>query len=1024
MRSVLLPPRFLVGCGLALLIQCARVEAAEPLSSWVVKITPVYSNGALDRVEIRYQGWNQPFVLKSGQVGGQTYRPMIQVDPSGDQAWLGLDGDLAWEGRCSVAGQWLVIDADRSGPGLDTANLRYNLRTRRVFITSGDSELVIDLNDGGLSGSTRLAGACKNLRDHYLNQGNVPFRVTVSDGAEHRGVVWVFPDLVSVGVGPSDKGWFSESVPWPASENAGSLAECVGVSANSGSASGRGAGSGSVRDERRVADLSAPAESPPEAEGDFGEATFKPVCLVPAPSVRPVPLSAWPGKELPRLPECVITSDDSQAGGTVMDKVCRYWCLQGRWVSQLHEVVSKAAGESGVPGPEERAVEETVGAVGRSCDWITGGTSATDRGMEMGRFLDALRRLDERQGLLVGECRRAMERARGLSQQVSNMAEAVATYRDLPIGSGLNDEVWYLLTDVAAQAGPLPTRRELGVLIAQRMLCRLRADLLAEMWTRQHALHAVAGGSDPEHSQNRLRLEPDRQWLVPERLDAASDRTVAMLASAIYTDAPAMATFRQHMSRRIPDGLSAAPAEVARVVEDLAGGDIAAPSGLEQLLIACRAIRQERVGLLSEAGVKAAALRRLTEQAGHRLEDAIRQRSRSVADLEKVRNDRRLAIAGQTRQVADLVRWVCWTYADQIFGRPDLTPRQRKALVLSTAAWWVRQWGMDLCWVAVDFDIDIRRQDKAYAWGVRSLRVRLLDQPDPEALAEERMARTPPAQEFPLGPMQLSDGRVAYVRTAMELGAPILTAGGDSSGRLGKAGPDLDARLILPQRDRGSTTTRPSVAAQTSARSSRVGPPSRDTAEAIGPPPMVRKTPAAPAAPSVRELAETAEHIDPPVQGDELTIPVMLRADEIRPPRRLSVRPGQLVTLMGMVRFDRPAKRPVRVCVDLKAGDPAAEALDMILSPPARGSGKPTMADLPSGRWLRRTIQWDSMVEPSESFTLQFRAPAGAKWNRLTMAIVLAWDVDGRTVGLAEQTYVFHSVEPLRAGGLLASDTE
>ncbi len=1036
-----------MGAGAALssssgsLPSSAAVGTTPSMPPWVVKATPVHGNTGT-RIEIRYRHHSQPFVVRDRAAREVLIRPTIRVASTGGQAWLGLDADLAWEGRCSAAGGWLVIDADRSGPGLATANLRYNLRTRRLVLSSGSAEVHIDLTNGSVKGPAAMVGPCRNLRDHFLSHGNQPFCVKVSDRAGCSGVVWIFDDLASVAVGPAEEPWFTPDDPWPAD-----------LSTTSWPASDS-PGTPSTRETTP----SLPLLEPPRPvvhrrdRGDqawaFGRQSFSPVRSVAASSARPTRLSSWPGKALPSRPMPGL------AGNDAVQTVHRLEALGSRWRGQAERIrfvvdaLDRTRAGLGLAVLDEESVNACAESIARACGFNDAHLTAVADGIvhdlvaRPGVLNGRLRRLEQAIHKAMVEALRSVQTARGLTLRAADLAEAERNCNRLTIGTSLNDEVLCLFMDLATRTGPMPPRRRLMALVAERMLGRARDDALARLWNHVDLLATGTVEAGLDQPWGRMPMVTNGRGVDGLNLDASADSALAALASAIYEDPLTARHFQRHLARRFPNRLAITPAGVAALVEELALAGVAVPTGLEQLLAMCGSPRQERRAVLGEAGVKARASWLLIDRVGKLIDQAVKRCSDRLAAARRDEPAYRSAYTRQQAEVLGLVRWVCETYADQIFGRVDLTPRQRKHLILSTAAWWVRQWRMDLCWVPVTLEVEVQRRDDRYSWRVHDVRIHLLDQPDPEAVAEERMACTPPPRAFPIGRMRLATGRVIEPRTLADIEAledrPPVATGGPSSGPgsavqdkaadgvASQVGPALSTR---DRRPRMIVPESPQVILASTEVPEPVGPtPFAGAASAAAGQPVdagaaARSAPTRPeASPIHRVEAIQVPEPELPVPGDEMSLPVTLRPGPATRPRHLAVHADQLVRLMGVLHFGDASARPVCVWVDLHADDPGASGLAVTTSPQAADQGRAALVELASGRWVRRAIRWPDRTSGSGQFLVTFRAPAPTRQPQtLTMMLSLAWDKTDRPEGLAEQTYVFHLLDRPGRGKQMAA---
>jgi len=1024
--------------GIALSVLCAPSDAAQPLPPppWVVKITPIYSGG-LTRIEIQYTHREKPFSIRAGGGGGILIRPTIQVSSAGDLARFGLDGKLSWDGMCSVSGQWLVVDADCSGPGLATANLRYNLRTRRLIVSSGDAQMSVDLNDGNVSGAEALTAGCRNLRDYFLSRNNQPFSIRVSDRPGCSGTIWFFSDMASVAIGPADVPWFNATASSPAKPQPIAWPDRPPIRTPPFRLEDPrvGARSAAVMETRREA-----SDNPPRS---FGDPTLRPYKLAAAVALRPKPLTSWPGKGLPPRAVAEVCEDEIESGDRLIMGICRYWCRQTQWVRHVAETVQAIAETQGCGPQDEKRVNEHVEKIAQTAGFnphqilaassIGVGTVAFDVPFEtrsgLETFHERLRRLADAIETTLISVDRSIRTVRALSGQAADLAESERNFQSLNIGTSTRDSVLCLLMDLAAEPGPLPDRRRLAALVAQRLLGEAREDVLARLWGRRDLLETLQTKSGLRQPWGQMPLAGDATLTGELRLDAAADQAVAMLAAAFYQETPSAKSFQQYLSRRYLDPLNITPDDVAGLVEDLAVGGTADPVGLNQLLTVCGHVRQERRQLTDDMAARIRAAVRLCEGVGRWIDAGIARRGQALTKAREAESVRRRAIIRQKEEVQGLLEWVCRTYADQIFGRPELTPRQRKTMILSTMSWWVRQWQMDLCWVMMDFDVEIKRQDNAYSWRLDNVRVEPLDEPDPDAMVEERMATTPPPQEFPLGAVELASGKIVFPRTLDEMGpeptglqqSPTVASNNGASSRRMilplQTGAELASADMPESRAEPIQPTSPPVQPPTERQSASVGHPQDGTPVNHAAKKSHPQRSAVHAGSSEAEGPVEVEPTDlgpqiepePPTDDKEVSLPLMLRPGTVLQPRHVAVTSGQWVMLMGMVAFEQAPGKPVRVCIDVKVDGPPAESLGIATSPQAMDEGRPSEVNLVSGKWLRRTIGWSSMTESSEPFTIQFQAPAPTSHSQtVRMAVVLAWEEEGRPVGLTEQIYIFH----------------
>ncbi|MBN1342309.1 MAG: hypothetical protein JXQ73_06495 [Phycisphaerae bacterium] len=1024
------------------------VEVDEPAGThpWVVKITPVYG-GQLDRVTIRYRHRVEPFVVRGGSTQEVMIRPTVRIARGGAEAWIGLDGDLVWEGRCSVTGQWLAIDADRSGPGLGTPNLRYNLRARRLIVTSGAEQVLVDLASGDISGPVSLIGRMTNLRDYFLARGQRAFRVKVSDRPGWTGTVWIFDDLASVAVGPADDPWFSperfepdlEAFPCLASEPSLPL--------------------------RSVAQPALPLLAPPKEPGHavadldrktwtFGSEGCRPIQFGPASAARPKPLSAWPGKALPPVRPRAMTVEQSARVAQALENLSREWLGRLDRVRQALQATQQVGRALGLGPIDDERVKQCIAAVAERCEFVDELSAATTRPAQGQRPSDVADLTRGLSGLaveiekLLSDSRGCIEASRGVTPRASGLAQAEQHCQALAIGSEVEDEVICLMIDLASEGGAPADRSKIAELLADRILTRVRDDVVASMWD-QIDLLTVIPGFDPERPLSPIAEILDAQPIDGIRLDAAADRALAVLASTIYADPPAARHFQRHLIRRFPDRLAVAPAGVARLVEDLAQGNVISPDGLAQFMTMSRGAIEERHALIADAWTKTRSACRLAEQAQMAVDRRLARLSTDVTGNRSAEKAYRQAYVRQQEDVLALLTWVCTTYADQIFIRIDLSDEQRKRLIRSAAAWWVRQWGMDLCWVDLGFELEVKRQDGRYAWRVHDVRIRLLDEPDPEAVVEERMARTAPPQAFPIGPIGLAGGREIVPRTLADLdaagpppalaqAAPTPTSPPEHSPGSSDSIESTARRMILPQpptlavaAENGRSTTPRAEEPPADRPKPAVGPPIPSIAVASGDPSaspqrelavgtaatsgqrravplstgpeLARFEPPGPAQPV--EVVKP----EPAAPGPEVSIPVMLRPRGNAQTRHIAILSGQRVCMMGMVSLARRSEGPVRVYVDLYADDLAAEALLPVISPSPLERAGAVPVVLPSGRWLRRSVRWPAVKGGTESFVVKFRAPVPTHdAETLTMVLSLAERDTDRSECLEQATYVFH----------------
>ncbi len=1028
-------PGFRAAVRLAVIVFCApiatslRAELAGSTPSgeptWLVKLTPVYGR-ALDAIEIRYRHHPKPFRLCVGTAREQMIRPTIRlVSPTGE-GWLGLDADLAWEGRCSVAGRWVVIDADRSGPGLSTPNLRYDLESRRLLITSGSSRVIIDLRSGSVEGPSAMIGRCTDLRDHFLSHGNRPFCVKVSDRAGCSGMVWVFADLASVAVGPADHEWFARSQETEGRAPSLSWPELP---------ASRPASESTIDPTPPL--LAPPPEpaprdqSPCRTKWAFGSETFRAVASSAAPAVRPKRLSSWPGKDLPPRPRIAATDAEAAQADRLLAALSGRWRGRADWVRRVVEAAERVRVALKGDPVSEASVTRRARSMAEGCGFDDAGFKLGAKPQPIGEARrvavlgGCLRRLDGAMQKALTDARRSIETARGLTRQASSLAEAEQNCRPLAIGTSLADEGVCLMMDLAAGDDPLPDRQQIAAKLAQRLFTRVRDDVWAEVWNRADVLTLAPVPCGLDRPWGQVPIAIDGETLTAPRVDRAAERALSALGSAIYADPLAARHFQRHLAGRFPNPFEISPMDVAALVEDLAEGGVLVPKGLDQFVAMCGGARQERHELLTEALVAVRACWRMAQHAEDLIDRSITWRSTRQATVQQLAETRQASYAEQQAEVLALLRWVCETYADQLFGRADLTPPARKRRVLSTAAWWVRQWRMDLCWVAADFEVEVKRHGHLYAWRVYDLRIDLLDRPDPEAVVEERLARTPPPRAFPLGPIRAAADRTIVPRTLADL-PEVVTVEQPVEAVASAPAPSIPTRSTNDARDKAARMILPALPGAILASDETVvvdSPPARPS-----PSPSTRPTVAPPTAPvgpprppTTKPAPATRVEAEPTVPGGELRVPVLLRP---RIPgdrsgiRHLSTRPGQLVVLMGTAEIAPGREGSARLHVDLYADDPAADGLEVATSPRDRNPRPASLVDLPSGRWRRQVIQWPtapqassrSPADAAQSFTVAFRALAPTRPSEtLTFVLTLVADQAGRDgQTLDERTYIFH----------------
>lgn len=1051
-------PRLRAAIPLAVIFACALTavrshaqtvasQTSEQTKSsvrpWVVKITPVY-RGDLERIEIRYRHHARPFVLRSGSTEQVEARPTIRIASMGTEAWLGLDTDLVWEGRCSLTGQWLAVDVDRSHQGPSTPNLRYDFRARRLTIAGGTREVKIDLSDGTVEGDAKLLGlqedAHENLRDYFLSNPDGPLRVVVSDRPGCSGAVWIFDDMSSVAVGPADQAWFSPS-------NATTRPSFSKFQAKHTPA-------GSSRPADQATSSSLPLLRPPVPRPStsrqeprrplsFGCESFKPVESIEAPPDRPAPFTSWPGKDLPAAVRC-RPGQPGPADRTI-ESLSNRWHERVDWLDRVIQAAGPGQDDLKPNPVASKAVLACARTIAKACGFenerLDMPASSTAKNTPFPQLVAHLSRrlsqLESQVDQTVGQARRAARTERSLTRSGGGLVEAERDYRPIAMGHGLADEAVCLLMDLAVSDAPLPDRRQAATMLARRVLERARSELLTRLWNSGRILTTDLIPSGPDRPWGQSVLFAMKQSGLSIDPGASGERALSVLASAIYDDDLAARHFRRHLFRRFPDRMSVTPVGVGELVEELAVGGVAAPRGVEQLLAMCRGVRQERQSAASQAGVKFRAARRLVARAETLVQRIVTQRSSGLAAARKVSSARERAFPKQEKHVLELIKWVCDTYADQIFGRTDLSDVQRKRLIMSTAAWWTRQWEMDLCWVAVDFEIDVKRQGRLYAWRIRDLRVALLDSPDPQAVVEERLASTTPPRAFPLGPIKLVSGKSIRPRTLVELDAVDPELEITRATHVSRPRPTtrkvpvviakdrIDPRIIMPQAvsaaprlvDLEPHAPNPTARPQTVPQLPEAELPEAEHAAAVLPAEVGPPLPQGEAREPVR-LVEP----EPLVLGEELSVPLMLGSDRQAEARHMEVRAGQLVRIMGMARLPRSPGRTVRVHVDLFADEPASKDLPVRTSPQAVKHGRAETVDLPSGRWLRRTIQWQAATDDSVSFIVGFHAPApSSKAETLTLTISCETNEADGAKPLADQTYVLYLLGKSDRTGLMAS---
>jgi len=687
----------------------------------------------------------------------------------------------------------------------------------------------------------------------------------------------------------------------------------------------------------------------------------------------------------------------------------------------------------GLNSVDDASVEACARSIAKTCAFEhTSGPSAVTLNSQAGlaSLPRRLRQLDDAIGEALADAGRAITKARSLTQHAADLAEAEANCRTLAVGTSAGDEVVCLLMDLAADGGPLPNHERMASQVAQRVLGRTRQDALARLWNCTDVLASAPVESGLDHPWGRIPAVMDGRHVDGLNLDASADRAFAALGSVLYADPLAARHFQRHLARRFSDRFAITPLAVARLVEELRTSAVLEPAGLEQLLSMCRGVRRERRQRLTDAMVKVQAAWRLVTKADRLIDQAIARHAAARTASREADLAYRAAYARQEREVLGLVEWICRTYADQIFAPTKLTSQQRKRLILATAGWWVRQWQMDLCWVAVGFDVEVRRRSERYAWRIHNLRIDLLDRPDAEAVVEERLARTPPPQAFPPGPIQVAPGQLITPRCLADLDAACPAPSEAVAGRSVHSEPDAASHEAAAVKEKTLRMILPEQAGAILASAELPESESRSQPAVLGRKPRGDRThgetpvlvePFGPPAPATRlDLTRVADP-QPPVPGAELTVPVDLRPGVQTEARHLAVRAGQLVTLMGKVDLADSRSRPVRVFVDLHADDPAATGLQVSTTPTDGGQVELVTVELPSGRWLRRALSWPESTGISKWFAVKFRAPAPAPQSQtLTLVLSAAAVKTNRTAPLAEQTYVFHLSKP---PGLVAAST-
>ncbi len=993
----------------------ARGGEGSP-QTWLLKITPVYGP-ALRRVDFRFGHHESPWLLEHRPGQETIVRPSIRILGTTGQAWFGLDADLAWEGRCSLPGAWLAVNMDRTGAGLAGADLFYDLNARRLVIRTEGQFVRIDLTTGEISGPPSLIGAKRNLREHFLARHNEAFELRVQNGDTAGRSVFVLPDLASIAIGGArgDTRGSAEAV--PASP---ALSPPSGLSSEEARA---------LRRALAGLQTNGKAEADPAAELNQRRWTFgveEPVAYPSGPAAAELPpaLSSWPGKSLPRDGALLVRSSHEIAAERAIALLTNCWQARRRWLQRTTaERTVRDSDADGTDGRIEQQTRSLADRCGLSKD-VDPAEAPSGRSLrrETLRLGEGLRALDEAITNLLAGASRAAEFARSAPRPRMTLAEAERACRGVGVGCGLRDEAACLAVDLAASGSPPPEDvGGLAELLAERLIARGWNELLAERWDRDGILSAssvMPAGRDLSSLAAALRRGTARDR---RRMQDIGDRVARALTEACYTEAGQAEHVRQHLARRAANLLAAEPSRIAELVRDLDEGNVARPDGLEELLRVCGARPPEADEVSRELEEALLIAQGLTEMALERVDElALRWAGLSQASRQAEAAFRR-AYAKQQEDVARLMEWVCRTYAAQLFGRRGLDDPQRKRLILATAAWWARQWGLDLCWVWSDLAIDITRRDGATAWQVRDLRVVLLDRPDPQAEAEERMARVEPPQPLPVGPVRLADGRTVAPRTVadLEVPTPEAEARARSDRQAGAGAPRVDGnrstvttgRLIVPHppaaelADAEVTDVEPPAEARSGRVDERSGSAGAGPAAVEGTKVTDGTSPAARmadvdanvaarataswqpgdvgsgtsradrATPGVVRAPEPEPLYAPPVRGEERVVPVMLRPGKPSKARRVAVKARQTVRLVGMVSFVTAPRGPVRVVVDLGGGSPVAAELRVRSSPPMTEHGRATLIERDGQPWWRRTIRWGRLDAAAESFDVVFEAP-------------------------------------------------